>query len=372
MDALIQKMLSARARRNSEPCANENLMAAYLEASLSPQEMTEFESHVSECATCQEVMALAMKLNPEEVDTPEIVPADFKKTLFRFSIPIPVLGALCIGAVLIAVFFRFANHSGKKPPATSVAELRQDVQKMEQQLPDQTRVQMAESHPSARPMKAAVRNAPSASSVPKPQDLAEPAPHVFDQDKKTSAEAVTAEQGPEFEVKDEKGKVFAPARGDVPSQPVPAAVSRLEIPQPGPAETAAPTAGNAFTPHVVQEPVARPKIYAAQNRIAATHYTDLQPVTSLTPMESLNVAINALSLPANRSSAQSRKIGDRSFLRVSGPWVDKQCIEHPKAQVVEIAPTAPEYESILKKYPDVRAILPAAIYWEGKNYLLKK
>ena len=366
VDSLIQKMLSARARRDSEPCANENLMAAYLEASLSPQEMTEFESHVSECATCQEVMALAMKLRPEGSNMSGIAPAGSKRTLFRFSIPIPVLGALLIGAVFIAVFFRFANHSGEKPQATSIAELRQAVQKTEES--HQLKAQIAEPHPPAQPMKAAVRNAPAASAIPKPFESSAPARDVLYKDKQSS-ELVQAENKTGFEVNDEKGEAPAPMRDDMlqpPPAPASAAVPKLELQQSLPADTASQTAGNAFVPPVVQETVSRPKIYAVQNRIATAHYTEMPP------MASLGAAIKALSLPVNIKAAKSRKIGDRTFLRVSGPWVDQQCVAYPQAQVIEIAPEAPEYELILKRYPDIRSILPAAIYWEGKNYFLQK
>jgi hypothetical protein len=65
-DRLIQKTISTRMRESPEGCADENTMAAYLEGNLSPQETAAFEDHVSECASCQEILALSMKLQADE------------------------------------------------------------------------------------------------------------------------------------------------------------------------------------------------------------------------------------------------------------------------------------------------------------------
>ena len=90
IDGLIRKSLSAGVRRTPDHYVSENLMAAYLEASLSPQEMSAFEAHVSDCAICQEVLAVYMKLQPHEADGLPNEALPEKKTLFRFSLPIPV------------------------------------------------------------------------------------------------------------------------------------------------------------------------------------------------------------------------------------------------------------------------------------------
>jgi hypothetical protein len=106
-------------------------------------------------------------------------------------------------------------------------------------------------------------------------------------------------------------------------------------------------------------------VYAAQNRIAVAHYTNPSAVAVV------RHAIEELSVPDTAGKSEKKSAGDRTFYRYARVWVDKQCLEHADAAIVEVTPEATEYETVVKQYPDVRKILPAAIFWEGKIYLLR-
>ena len=311
IDGLIKQVLSSRARKGSEHCENENLMAAYLESSLSPEERAEFESHVADCAVCREVLALSIELQAQESDHRTIARTDSKKTLFHFSIPIPIFGVLLLVLVLVAVLPRFPRRSGENPPAVSVSSKPSRVETVAAEM-------------------------------------------------KTNVAAVITEKngklGPAVEEgKSEKAgyRLSAAAHKEVPGS-VSIRTAKLDEaqPLPSPESTARPTASSLAVPVLQKMAVGQ----GALTRSAAA---------------SVRRAIYALSLSANLNSAEPRGIGDKFFYNNSGFWIDKQCIEHLGAVIVEITTRAPEYESILKQYPDILKIAPAVIHWEGKNYVLQ-
>lgn len=311
IDGLIKQVLSSRARKGFEPCENENLMAAYLESSLSPEERAEFESHVADCAVCREVLALSIGLQAQESDHRTIARTDSKKTLFRFSIPIPILGLLLLVMVLVAVLSRFPHRFGENPPAVSVSS--------------------------------------------KPSRIETVAGGM-----KTNDAAVITEKngklGPAVEGgKSEKAghRLSAAAPKDLPGS-VSIRTAKLDVaqPLPSPESTAQPAASSVAVPVL-------PKTAVGQG------------VLTRSTAASVRRAIDTLRLSANLNSAEPRGIGNKFFYNNSGFWIDRQCIEHLGAVIVEITPRAPEYESILKQYPDILEIAPAVIYWEGKNYVLQ-
>jgi len=112
-----------------------------------------------------------------------------------------------------------------------------------------------------------------------------------------------------------------------------------------------------------QQPLHRPPIYAAQNRIATSLYTTSSVESTL------RFAIK--NLGTNIKSAESKAIADRVFFKNLGYWIDKQCTEHPDSEIVELASEAPEYTTILTHYKDLKGILPVLVYWEGKTLLLR-
>jgi hypothetical protein len=388
IDSLIQKMISVRMRESSESCADANTMAAYLEASLSPQEMAAFEAHVSDCASCQEVLALSMKLQDRDAggQTEEEQSAR-KKLLFRFAIPIPVLGGVVAAIVLIAVLFRMVSDSGKniQPP------------------------QSAELHAPARQTEIATRNIP-------------PPPPVADKDS-----LVVEKPKLDARLSENKAKALSSPISNAETESIPPATRAESIPPSAPAVVEpAPgisaeadmqkmeAKGGAFPRG--EESIARPSIYAAQNRIAASNTLNMAPINATSPRDAMirlgdllqrrdlkaeageqraqivegigqnhtnpaqggkKIASQGLGggvRQASRASIEreeSRKIGEKAFYLSSVYWIDGQCIEHQDEPIVEITSAAPEYGQILTQYPELRNLRPALIYWNGKIYLLR-
>ena len=422
IDGLIQKMLSARPEGSSEHCADENLMAAYLEASLSPREAADFETHVSKCDSCQEILALAMKLQSRAGERRLQQPAGSKRTLFRFSIPIPVLGALVVAVVLAAVFLRFPNKPDQKRDNQQIAEVRRSVLETQQTELKRTETKLEEpSFVSAKSARtdSALRHEKSsvaaarlqAPGMPKNEDASVSGDYRADLapiPPQPSPEAAPVVPAPASVAADslvqafqdanegrkllgEKGTPVVTAKGEVKegtletaakdtAGTVPAAVpvgdlaQRLLLaPAPTPAMGAAQPqqAGKAKNAAVdeaasirVQETVARPHVYAVQNRIAIAHYTNPSVAASV------RLALKDLDSRAQKP-AESRKIGERLFYKKSGYWIEKDCVIHPDATIVEITSEASEYAQILKDYPEIGTLIPALIFWNSRLYLLR-
>ena len=379
IDRLIHKMISARIRKTSEGCSDANTMAAYLEASLSPQEMTVFEAHVSECTSCQEVLALSMKLQDDAgIQTAEAHSAR-KKVLFHFAIPIPVLGGVVAAVVLIAVLFRLGHDSGKniQPP------------------------QSAELHAPARQAEIATRDIP-------------PQPSVVSKDNLMLEKPKFEAQLPENEAKKPAPPI---PQAEIESIP-PAAPAVVE---PAPAISAeiatqklAETTGQKMADKADkgafprgEESIVRPSIYRASNRIAASDTLNMAPVSAASPRDAIiklgdrlqrwDLSAQAGQIGESRlspaqdekkiasqdlarmrqtsrtsiESEESKKVGEKTFYLNSGYWIDRQCIEHQNDSMVEITSAAPEYKQILTQYPELSNLLPALIYWNSKIYLLR-
>jgi hypothetical protein len=358
IDRLIRNSLSAQTRRNPGPCVSENLTAAYLEESLSPEEQSAFESHVADCAACREVFALSTKLRPQEADTrlPYVAPAS-KRTLFRLSIPIPVLGAVIVAVALLAVVFKFSNKPDERESKVQLAEIRPGTPQVEtgvQNVPVPAQGNLLGKgdilQKKAKMMSTAgnrisdsrmdLAETPSAANIPVPTPVVAVPPASV----QAAAEAIQ------------------PATPN-PAETLSSVVSGSSLAQKQKSEAETKAAADQIASIRTQEPVSRPRMFAASNRIATTLY-------SSPPVEAtLKFAFTSLSV--NSKDAEAKEIGDRVFYRNSGFWVDKQCVEHSGNPIVEVTSKDPEYEVILGKYPGIRSILPAAIYWEEKNYLLK-
>ncbi len=70
-------------------------------------------------------------------------------------------------------------------------------------------------------------------------------------------------------------------------------------------------------------------------------------------------------------SSSWKKVGDREFRLVSGYWIDEQCSKSPDKTVVEVREGSPDFEEILKLYPDLRRLRPVIILWKDKILVLR-
>jgi hypothetical protein len=422
-DRLIQKTISTRMRESPEGCADENTMAAYLEGNLSPQETAAFEDHVSECASCQEILALSMKLQADEATSQTTAEQGTgKRTLFRFSIPIPVLGAVCAVIVLSVVLFRIANQSGGDLHKTQTTELHPAAQKAETAAPIMpvespmaakgglapeepkfkrglTENKATESgyisrqaamepyRPSALP---AIENEPAAvadaSAAKTASALPPPGIQKPDVALEVSAQKLAAARA--HSAKEKSAELQSPA----------AASDKMEVSHENKANEpefvsrsaavesyrAAALPATANEPAVVAE-TSSVKMTAVGASSVSQNSAEIRSSKGALDKTGINLqSISALNmvppkeilfaLKDGRSRLQtskSKRIGDKVLYLSSGFWVDPQCVEHRDEPIIEILPAASEHKSILAKYPELRDLLPAVIYWNNRIYLLR-
>jgi anti-sigma factor RsiW len=328
IDGLIRKTLSAADRDTPDPCANQNSMAAYLESSLSPEETAEFEAHISVCEICRETLALWIRLqNRDEAGRPvSASPADSRTTIFRFSLPLPVLAGLLLAAVLIPAAYRLTRRSDMIPPKSQVAELRAPSPGI---ADSPVLRKSSEIKPGIKPAKE-----PAAIQPPRAQAL----------------------------VPEKKGKTdFSAEPGEQLVPPAPAMKAEAAIA----AETTSRRRADASAPSAADE---KSPTSPAPPQMTVNQSGSIQGI-SLNSVPPKDLLLDAgKNIPAQ---AATKQIGDKAFYRSMGIWIDRQCSEYRDNPIIEILSVAPEYEPILTGYPELRGLLPVLVHWKGKNYLLR-
>ncbi len=399
IDRHISKSLSAEAQSPAGHVVDENRMAAYLEGNLSPEEAIAFEAHMANCDVCQETLALALKLQSQEDEPFQEQPSSpARKRLFHISIPISAVAGLLLCAGIAVVFFRVYDEP-RRFTAPQVAELPPAARN--EARPSVSTPPAVESEPAQKIASGPESKEKTREIQPRSAAPVQPAPPPVDGlfavgasgdiaslDKKGAlnmpAEAVggsTAPVQPEGARRADapmihKEEMPTPVLQNSASPPA-AAVSLGKITAPSVAIQAqnskakdeADASGSNLSAEVsaparTQEPFQRPSIYAASNRIATTLYET----------ESFESYIRFVirSLDVTRKSAENKAIGDRVFFKNRGYWIDKQCAENSADPIVVIKAADSDFASIMQKYPDTKALLPAIIYWEKKNYVLSK
>ncbi len=334
MDGLIRKMLSASAQESSERCVNENLTAAYLEAGLSPKEMVEFESHVSDCAICRETLALAIRLGGQESASPYVAAAETGKTRPRLLRFVPVLGVLVIAIALIPVLSKLAHKKNEKITKNQVAEIHLTAKPVQ-------KTEIAE-QPAKR--EAIEPKTDEVTRIPTPREKKPLEKQAF-KDKKEKVSSTTALL---------KGAEPAAAVLSIQKDADMSAKSSRE-------ERADDSKQSSL-------PAGAPTPYIPLSQIDVGRYSALN---SLPPMVSNVILPTDRLVGSEKNASEFRKIGDKEFYLNSGIWIDRQCAEHRDSLVLEVLPVVPEHAAILKQYPDLRNLLPAMVFWNGKIYLLR-
>jgi len=310
IDGLIRKMLSAHKGEIPEGCANENLVSAYLEASLTLQETAEFESHVAHCDLCQQVLVLAMKVHPGETAIRPACALSSRKIIFRFSIPIPVLGVLILAGLLIPVLFKVRQNRKESLSGNQVAVL--------QPIP-----QRAETETQNSPILA-----PEADASRSVSELPHLKASLADKRRVDESAALLQAQ---------------------PAPPVPAdqVVAATPGATPRNDRAATTTPGPAMTPDTIEG-------------------RQLRTMHSMPPKNTL--LGKGQNMPAN---AVTKQIGDKVFYQNLGMWIDRQCNEHREDPIMEMPPNGPEYESILTQYPELRDLRPVVVCWGSKIFRVR-
>jgi hypothetical protein len=334
IDGLIRKMLSGRGHDSSEHCVNENLMAAYLETSLSPKEAAEFESHVSDCAICREALAIAIRMGGQE--EPGVISAEPGRIRFRFFKLVPIAGVLILLIALIPTFYKLksTHRQNESLIKTQEAELRspaKTIQKNELTKPEVERVAVKSKTVKETGIQSTDAKKPVESKLLDYRKAESSRPEAL-QKELTLPDAVKITEKdadlPLKPVQDEKADDAKQVEKTMAAATAPSSLTQLDVGR-----------------------------FTALNSVPPTVSNTLPPPGML--------------IGSGKDAGETKKIGDKEFYLNSGIWIDRQCAEHRDILVIEILPVVPEHETILKQYPALRNLLPAMVYWNGKIYLLR-
>jgi hypothetical protein len=273
-----------------------------------------------------------------------------KKTLFHFSIPIPVLGGGFAVIVLIVVLFRFLGDFRQEPGTTQVAELHQPAREAE--------VRETEVMKQKAPLPQIVESRSNPASKPPAPGTDAPADRLKGIPSRDFGSELKAIPPAAPVVKTEEAEAAKP----------PALVDEVEVAVIHPTETAAvgrsrsnerlDTASSADTDSDQRERIQDLTLNAAPSaQLSSKAQKDMKSELAMARSES--------------DAAGKRQIGNKEFYRSSGIWIDQQCALHPDDPILEIKNETPEYKQILERYPELRDLLPAKIYWNNKTYLLR-
>jgi hypothetical protein len=232
-----------------------------------------------------------------------------RKTIFRFSIPVPVLGVLILAGLLVPPLFKVRQNRKESLPGNQVAEL--------QSIP-----QRAKTETQTSPV-----HAPYADTS-------------RSQSKLPRLKASLAEKDGSMT----RRRIFK--RGPL-SLLLPIVVAATPGATPLNNRAATTTAKPAMTLDTIER----------RQRMT---------MNSMLPENTLKG--KGQNLPGN---AVTKQIGDKVFYRNLGMRIDRQCNEHRGDPVIEILPNGPEHESILTQCPELRDLRPVAVCWGSKIYWVR-
>ena len=385
MNGAIRRALAGQSRMDVGPCPDLNLVTAYLEGSLSQPERTGIEAHAAICPSCQELLALSMKLADEDLPLEEGVAAvsPRRKVLFRFSIPISALAAVLLTAGL-ALFLMWHQRS-EKPVSTEMAELRA----REVPAPPGSG---AESPAKAPAIVAAPEYAREAEMPTRSPTEAAAGEAADSRTPEANALREVTAAPPEPEQKVAGGLVGGVVGGIMP--PAPAEESRMRTVEPLSAQVAARSEREgAESIGMTKDEIATGKPKASRE---SPGVTEISGTVSQSPREVIQGLATALQeedgidkarLESYRTtneaagravtwkSAGRRLVSGRAFELYSGYWIDVECTRHADGVLAELPARAPEAEEIRKAMPDLEKLLqsgrPLILHWKGKNIVLR-
>jgi len=370
VDSAIRQALGRTPPESSGSCPDPNMTAAYLENRLTDDEMAAFETHASDCPQCRELLALAMKLEEKPGTGPSVIEPAVRRYLFRISIPVSALALFVTGAALGIIFLRSSKSPVSGKPAAQTAELRAPAPPPEPS-PEQKLNESVAPPPAPVRKPVAVKSAPAPLSDSESSKKAESMKQAIAQ----QAPAAVPEAVPTGIAELDTGKAqtqqlsaakteFAATRGDDAGQRQ-AAQSR---------GATAGYAGNAVGGVVGGIP---PPSAPRTQRVSMLSAAPTPKEAIMTLGRMLSTAVQSESRTAKdaaadlKSDERSRKIGNHRFILTSGYWIDEVCGRNTDAPIVEVTAGAPEFDEIIKLYPDLRPLLPAIVYWNEKALVLR-
>lgn len=363
MDAAIRRSLETRDGGRGPACPDENLVAAWLDGGLTPEEAGRLENHAAGCGYCRKVIALAAASEEEEAPVRAATPRAGYAGIGLSRTRVLALAAALSIVVAGAVFYRMSRQASLESGAVQLAEFKRDVQFLER-VGDSRMAQ-----PEATPPAAPAVGEPEDKPALKIESLAgRKAPAV-----EGAAPAQDERLGAISTEKDLRVETGTRAREDAAA---PAGIAG----QPGFA--AAGAVGEARKKEKAEPAEQKLAIPGAGGRGAmpARTVTAQAPAEALmefrlvageSPQDAIRTMVDSLKDKAGSDLA--RTAGDRRFYRTASHWVDSRC--DPAAAINEIPEGSPELEDILRSIPGVADLrgsgVPVLVLWKEKNALLR-
>jgi hypothetical protein len=367
MDSLIRKSMSSRRRELPGDCPDENAFAAYFEHRLSQKEIASFESHAAECDSCQNVLALGMKLGDPEAAARESAGSERTKAHFHISIPIRAFGGAAAVIILIAIGIRLFHNPAVKPAPTQTVALKEPAVAVEPAV-----MKAPLPAPTASVNRSNTRRIKTRPSAHIEQEIAD-LPH--------KGIALSSSIVPPA-LPAVKPDEPAPRDSDVVES---AMMKSLALPVPAAPGSLGGKEGSLASGKTVSLPPLSPPMNAGVGGMDG--YT-----SGLGGRSGFGGGFGGFGMgssggggmmgggmmgsgpAANRSRVNvpaPKKIGDKEFYFNSGWWVDRQARYQPGDPFIEITSTDPEYENILEQYKELSNLRPVLLNWKNKIYVLR-
>ena len=340
-------------------CPDDNTVAAYLDAALTPEQKSGFEQHASTCASCRELLGLAISLGGPEV-APVVEPAAElgRRPLWNWRIhpatALAVLSIIAVGAAVLLV------RTGKQEPPKQIASVQAPART---ESTDTLSAHLSENRAAQDKAVIEERREPQAPALRRVKERSVP-----------QAPAASAPVG-EF-----KSKAPAEAESGQPAAVVPmqtgAVGAAKAVAGPPPSGKEEP-GGAARRDATVSEEMALQEVSqlnaADESRPAAAPSRPAAYRWAPGPLPA--EAIRTLG-EADRSAIPypRQTVGELLFYRVGAYWIDSRCIDGRQAPVLELKSDSSELRSILSSLPDLSRLKAAGVRvmvsHEGKTWVL--
>jgi hypothetical protein len=327
-DRAIQRTLRRPAQLHSDPCPDANQLAEYLESRCSRAQRSRLENHLVQCDACQGVLALALKMaeSDGERESPGFTGSAKRRVLFRFSIPISVLGA--VAAIVCAVLLVRPVWKHQVQEVVQTAQVSAPHRSDSELRAPAPQAELADA-PAASPRKAASKLASAAA-----------APSVESKEKKSREKAEDAK------VAAATAPLAPPAQ--LPSEPMMAAGARDN---PAPAREQNVAAQNAA--NVQQAGHTQYRAAPATGGMAGGGIGEMRATQDAAKSEEPVVSFLKLDREM-REQLPRRTVSDRSFYQWKDYWIDGKCLENPGAPVMEISRADAEFSEIALQLQELK------------------
>jgi hypothetical protein len=401
IDSAIRKALLRQTGSAASSCPDENALAAYLERNLSDQERLRLEGHLSDCASCRELLALSMRIAADE---PAAV-ADAirnpreRKLLSPSRVPLAVVAALVLGIGATVVFLLTSEF--RKPGRVEVAEQRTPAAapavgnmaapsqgpSIEQAMPAGPATPGAGRAQTARGHQVDSGSADTAGKKESraQEKLSPPAyPGALELKRKASdADMIASNEAPPgpAQLKDASKAVAAAARpaGEAEGAPIGGVVAGVPALAKPAEERAADAALKQAAAVSVGSSGVRSEALDEPARLTLESRRAVPTSASLHAEESGLHDVLQRAVADERAGRavhlMTRGLGDRTFKLFGGSWIDLKVLDRPDADWVECTPGSPELEEIMKALPEIgrlrRSGQTVLLDWKGKICVIR-